>query len=78
MGVAAIFNRQLVSGYQPSDVDTASDPKYYGFLAADGSWYIMEENTTGGTYRYIRGTSDYTTKWTNRATLTYVYFNAMF
>jgi len=78
MGIAAIFNRQLVSGYQPSDTDTSSDPKYYGFLAADGSWYIMEENTANGTFRYIRGTSGYTTNWTGRAALTYGYFNAMF
>lgn len=78
MGIAASFNRQFVSSYQPSDVDQASDPKYYGFLAADGSWYIMEENTAAGTYRYVRSTSGYATAWTNRATQTYVLFSALF
>ena len=78
MGIAAAFNKQFVSSYQPSDIDSTSDPKYYGFLAADGSWYIMEENTAEGTYRYVRGTSGYAAAWTARATNTYVLFSALF
>lgn len=64
-------------GYAPSDVDETSDPKYYGFLKADGSWYIMK-NTSDTTYRYITGSSDYATNWTNRASLTYSYFSEAF
>lgn len=79
MGVRAFVNIPgMVSGYQISDTDSASDPKYYGYLAVDGQWYIMEENTAAGTYRYVRGASDYTTAWTGRASLTYGYYNEMF
>ena len=78
MGIAAIINRAQVAGFQPSDIDTAADTKYYGYLAADGSWYIMQEITTAGTFRYIRGSSAYITSWTGRAGLTYVYYSAMF
>lgn len=64
--------------YKISDIDTASDPKYYGNVAADGSWYIMKESTSGGTFRYANGTSSYSTNWTGRASLTYDYFNVVF
>lgn len=68
-------------GYQPSDKDTSSNPKYYGFIRKDGSWYIMQENTTNGTYRYCWGSPKpnggglYIDAWTDRANLTYDYFN---
>ena len=44
---------------------------YYGFVDIDGNWYIMKEDLTGSTatYRYIKGSSDYPTNWTNRTTL---------
>lgn len=64
--------------YKISDADETGAIKYYGFLDADGAWYIMEENTTANTYRYSRGSSAYTTAWTGRAGLTYGYFNVVF
>jgi hypothetical protein len=57
-----------------SDIDNSSDPEYYGFLRADGSWLIVE-NTGGTQFRYDTGTSEYSTNWTNRASLTYQYYN---
>lgn len=57
-----------------SDEDTSSDPVYYGYVDRFGSWYILERNTTNGTYRYAKGTSDYATNWTNRTSLTYQHF----
>lgn len=64
--------------YKISDTDSASDPKYYGNVAADGSWYIMKETTSAGTYRYCKGASSYSTNWTGRAGLTYDYFDVIF
>lgn len=64
--------------YKISDNDSTSDPKYYGFIAIDGSWYIMKETTSAGTYRYAKGASSYTTNWTGRAGLTYDYFDVVF
>jgi hypothetical protein len=67
-----------LSEYKISDVDESSDPKYYGFVDAEGAWYILEANETLGTYRYFKGTTDYATNWTGRALLVYGYFNAVF
>lgn len=65
--------------YEIADSDTATATKYYGFTDADANWYILKEDTSTGTYRYVKGAAgaspnDYPTKWTNRATLVYRYF----
>jgi hypothetical protein len=61
--------------YKASDMDD-SDPSYFGFIKADGGWYILkiEDNT----YRYIKGDDNYSTNWTNRASLSYQLFNLIF
>jgi phenylpyruvate tautomerase PptA (4-oxalocrotonate tautomerase family) len=66
-------------GYQIADKDDSGSTKYYGFINKYGAWYILRENSS--TYRYVRGArtdsagSLYTDAWTNRAGLTYGYFN---
>ena len=62
--------------YNISDEDTSATPKYYGFLAVDGAWYILKINNS--TYRYFRGDSGYQTGWTDRATLEYDYYDVIF
>lgn len=64
-------------GYNISQVDD-STPAYYGFVDKSGNWYIMQEDDTTGNFRYTKGTSGFSTNWTNRATLTYDYFDAVF
>jgi len=61
------------AAYFPTDMDKSSDPRYYSFVAPNGSWYILRDNQTLGTIRYTKGKSNYTTNWTNRASLTYGY-----
>ncbi len=69
--------------FQLSDMDTAGATKYYGYLSGEGTWIIIQENTTTETYRYVGGTSaaDYKTAitgyWATRATLTYGYYDAL-
>lgn len=67
-----------LSSYIASDIDIVADSKYYGFLRSDGYWYIMKEITSAGSYRFIKGTTGYTTNWTGRAGLSYGYFDAIF
>ncbi|KKK64300.1 hypothetical protein LCGC14_2985600, partial [marine sediment metagenome] len=43
-----------------------------------GKWYIVEDNLADGTHRYVKGSSDYTTNWTNKTNLTYGYFYDVF
>ena len=67
-----------LNGYAISDSDTAVDPMYFGYINNAGEWYIMKQGIAGGTFRYAKGSSDYTTNWTGRAGLTYQYFNQTF
>ncbi len=64
-------------GYEITEIDDTSSPAYYGFLKKNGYWYIMKEDSAGA-YRYSKGTTSFTTNWTNRAGLTYDYFNSIF
>lgn len=66
--------------YQTSDIDEASATvTYIGKIDRAGNWYIMKiDSTSGTTFRFIKGTSSYTTNWTNRAALTYNYFDIIF
>ena len=67
-------------GYSITDKDADASPNYYGYTNQFGAWYIMKETVSAGadTYRYVKGTSDYTTAWTGRAALTYDYFYEVF
>lgn len=69
-----------LEGYQIADKDDDLTPNYYGFIDKNGNWYIMREVISAGadTYRFIAGSSDYTTNWTNRAGLSYDYFYSIF
>jgi hypothetical protein len=73
---AILENQDPTSRYQPSDLDEGGATDYYGFLDVDGKWYIMSKTTTA--IRYTKGSKAYTTNWTNRASLTYDYFNNTF
>jgi len=66
----------LTAGYSISDTAEIATIKYYGFLKADGGWYIMQKNAEA--FRYIKGDSGYTTSWTGKAGLTYDYYNIVF
>lgn len=68
----------LLDRYKCSDMDESSDPAYYGFVDADGAWYILELNTASGTLRYYKGASAYTVSWALRAELVYDYYYNVF
>lgn len=69
--------KQPTDGYEISEIDDATSPAYYGFVHKTGAWYISREEETGS-YRYVRGSSDFPSAWTNRATQTYDYFDNVF
>src|SRR3990167_9057460 len=68
--------KKPTDGYNISQIDDAI-PSYYGYVNKDGAWYIIKEDATGA-YRYVKGTSSFSTNWTDRAVLTYDYFNSIF
>jgi len=64
--------------YKASDIDEGTT-SYFGFIDADGNWYILKLTDTQA--RYAVGTpptSAYTDAWTARASLTYYYFYEVF
>lgn len=66
--------------YEISDEDIAGDIQYFGYLNQLGKWIIQRRDATTDlvTERYINGSADYSTNWTNRASLTpYVYYNQL-
>lgn len=71
----AIESDPLIA-YKTTDLDTANATKYVGYTDVDGNWFIKKITATE--IRFIKGTSNYTTNWTNRSSLTYDYFYNIF
>ena len=68
--------KQPTDGYKISEIDD-STPSYFGFIETTGKWFIMQETETGS-FRYTKGDNDFTSNWTNRDTLKYEYYDAVF
>lgn len=68
---------QPLDGYILSDFED-SDNSYYGFTNKNGGWYIMRVDLNIGTFRYIKGESDFVGSWSNREKLRYDYYNLVF
>ena len=66
--------------FEASDENVSGTDEYYGYLNADGAWIIqyIDRSTQPVPYRFVAGTSDYSTAWGNRASLEYGYYNAIF
>lgn len=69
----------LHEAYKAADVD-ASEPSYFGFVRADGYWYIIKQAISGSvtSYRFAKGESGYAAAWTARASQTYDYYSNTF
>ena len=62
---------------QDDDTSSASY-EYYGFMKADGGWYIKRVTLATNLREYVKGTSGYTTAWTGRAGQSYADYGATF
>lgn len=69
--------KKLLDDYSISDIEN-STITFYGFIAKDGSWYIMRADTTTGAFRYTKDKSNFPGNWANRANLKYDYFDNVF
>ncbi len=63
-------------GYSIADIDDVRVPAYYGFIKNSGAWYIMQN--TSGTFRYAKGSSNYSSNWDIRAKIHFDYYNNVF
>jgi len=66
--------------YMVANKDDDASPNYYGFESADGAWFIMKWTVDPGNdiFQYKRGDEDYSTNWTNRASLTFKSYSEEF
>lgn len=63
--------------YKISEVEYGTNT-YYGFIDQGEGWFIMKEDINSGTYRYIKGDTNFLENWNNRENLKYDYFNRVF
>ncbi len=63
-------------GYKIAELDDGLTYTYAGYINKSGNWFILRDD--GSSYRYVKGTSSFTTNWTNRASLTYDYYDNVF
>jgi len=63
--------------YKISEVDYGIST-FYGFMDQGEGWFIMKEDLNAGTYRYIKGDSNFHSNWNNQEGLNYDYFNQVF
>lgn len=68
---------QPTDSYIISEIDE-SYVSYYGFTNKEGGWFIMRENPDNGTFRYARGSSDFSGNWTSRENQNYDYYHNVF
>ncbi len=71
-----ISNPELLQQYKISDIDDSGETQYFGFTDKNGNWYILALTST--TARYALGSTDYSSNWTNRSSLSYDYFFNVF
>lgn len=65
-------------GYRVSEIDTGDNTTYYGFINKEGGWYIMKEDPTTGSFRYVKGEAYFSRNWNKRTKLKYDYFHDTF
>ncbi len=66
------------SGYRITEVDESGPVAYYGFVAKDGAWMIMRDDTEANSFRYAKGDLGFEQSWARRANLKYDYYHDLF
>lgn len=69
---------KATDAYAISNIEDTGTYKYFGFEDADGAWYIMRKTISSSTFEYVKGASNYSTAWTNRASQTYGSYSSTF
>ena len=64
-------------GYRITEVDDGVIA-FYGFTNKDSSWLIMRGDTEAGSFRYVRGKSNFPGNWNSRENLKYDYYHNLF
>lgn len=70
-GSAASGGKTTDAYYYIQKDTTDSTYKYYGYMKDTGAWFIKRITIATNLAEFVKGASDYTTEWTNRASQTY-------
>ena len=55
-----------------------SSNRIFGYVKKNGEWYIQKFTKADKTYKYVRGTTDFESSWSNRTNLSYQFANEVF
>lgn len=69
-------SQRPTDSYALSNIDDSTSTEYYGYEDKDGNWYIKKLASNALTF--AKGSSGYTTAWTNRASQTYASYGVTF
>lgn len=69
---------QPTDGYKISEISEEETVTYYGFTNKDGAWFVMKEDATTGSFRYVKGDLNFPVGWKGRKDLAYDYFSNVF
>lgn len=64
-----------LNDYKAQDLTGDDTFQYVGFVAPDGSWYIIENDMEGTTLRYKFGPKNYKSSWKDHANFSYKLLN---
>lgn len=67
---------QPTDGYIVSEIDDGANT-FVGYTRSNGSWYIMKQDGNGS-FRYVKGGSNFPMNWIDREILKYDYYNNVF
>lgn len=73
--VVSTIGPEVEPDYYLHDVEEQETYIYIGYITTTGLWRIKQVVAETGVTRYAKGTTAYTTNWTNRESLTYGYIN---
>jgi hypothetical protein len=77
--VVEVIDNDPLLGFKISDRASDEDFNFFGYLRADGQFYILREEIAEGKYRYFKGgPGGYVTAWEQRADQNYDYFDLIF
>lgn len=68
---------EISDEYDASITGFSGDYEYFGYLNTLGKWIIQQHQITTGAYRYVNGTSSYSTAWGIKGSLSYGYYNTL-
>lgn len=77
-GLATEDKQDPTARYQLANYDVSASPIYIGKVDSTGAWMIKHIDTSTGIALYFKGDTDYTTNWSNKASLSYDSFDNIF